>query len=170
MADVIASQPVAGFDSAQAKVVLDHLEELASQCDPSIAAFAESPQGLRSMFRGTVAPNGKCNPANPVDKMMAAGALASCTNGEGYACLPSTSGLGTWSCAARAQVGGRCFSDINCQQGLFCNNPNLNIAGSTCMMRKALGASCMLGNECQSLFCKGNKCVAADQQTAFCAG
>jgi hypothetical protein len=168
MADTIAMQAAAGFDSAQAKVVLDHLEQLASQCDTTEAAYAASPEGLRSIFRGTVGPNGMCQPANPLDTAAAAGALASCTNGDAYACLPSPTGFGTWTCTALASPGGHCFSDINCQLGLFCDNPNLQIAGSTCMARKASGTSCQHANECESLVCKGGQCAAADQQAVYC--
>lgn len=140
MADSIAGQPAAGFDAAQAQMVFAHFEDLASQCDSSIAAFAESPQGLRSVFKGTVAPMKSCRPASVTDMAMAGGALAACTNGDSYACMPS---LVTWICNPRAAAGGQCFTDINCKQGLFCNNPKLDIAGSTCMPRKQAGTSCI---------------------------
>ena len=33
---------------------------------------------------------------------------------------------------------------------------------------RALGATCGAGTECSSFYCKGGKCVVAEQQFAFC--
>jgi hypothetical protein len=165
LADDIAADSVAAFDATRAQVVFTELERLASQCDPSIAAYAESFDGLRSMFAGTVAPNGDCRPSNPLNMTMAGAALASCTSPSTHACMPS---LGAWNCAPHASAGGACFTDINCMPGLFCDNPNLSLGGADCIQRKAVGASCELDNECQSLFCRGRSCVAAEAQVAYC--
>jgi hypothetical protein len=165
MVDDIAADSGTAFDAARAQMVFTELERLASLCDPTIAAYGESVDGLRSLFAGTVAPDGDCRPANPLNKTMAAAALASCTNRETHACVPS---LTDWRCSAHVGAGGHCFSDFNCQAGLFCDNPNFSVSGSDCAQRKAVGASCGLDNECQSLFCRGGSCVAADVQTAFC--
>jgi len=165
MVDAIAQQPAAAFDAAQAQSVFTQLETLSAACDPGVAAFGVAPSGLRSIFRGTIAPGGDCTPPNLLDKASAGGMLAACTMGDGYACLPS---LLKWNCSAHAAAGGRCFSDINCNDGLFCDNPNLAINGSTCMTRKAVGAACKQGNECQTLFCRGSVCVASDAQAAYC--
>jgi hypothetical protein len=165
MADSIAGQPAAGFDPAQAQMVFTHFEDLSSKCDSSIAAFAESPQGLRSMFKGTVAPMNSCRPSNLNDMAMAGGALAACTNSDNYACLPS---LITWICNPRAAAGGKCFTDVNCKPGLYCPNPNLDIAGATCTARKQVGAQCKTPNECADLYCKSGSCVVASQQAAYC--
>jgi hypothetical protein len=166
MADQIAGQPAAAFDPAQAKVVFSEIEKLASTCDPTIVAYADSETGIRTIFKGTTAPGASCRPTNPLDMSMAGGALAACKMGDSYACLPSAV---EWLCSARAAAGGRCFSDANCKTGLYCNNPNLSItANSSCMTRKADGSACMQANECVSLFCVASKCVPADQQTAYC--
>jgi hypothetical protein len=76
--------------------------------------------------------------------------------------------LGPWTCARHAEVGGACFSTVNCVAGLFCDNPNLDIAGSTCMHRKSTGAACAHSNECESLFCRSGACVAATREVAYC--
>jgi hypothetical protein len=167
MADVIAAQPPAAFDAAQATVVFTHIKELAAACDPAVTAYGESPQGLRSMFKGTKAPSTSCAPQNLNDMAMAGGALASCTMGDTYACLPATTGL-IWTCNKKAGARSRCFSDLNCTAGLFCNNPDLKPAGSTCMQRKAVGSPCTALNECESLLCAGGQCIAADKQGAYC--
>ena len=58
---------------------------------------------------------------------------------------------------------------MNCKEGLFCDNPDLTVnLKSKCMTRKAEGASCKTANECETLLCKGSKCVAKDQQNAYC--
>src|SRR5262249_25532999 len=60
LVDSIAAQSAAAYDPNQARIVLMQLEALASMCDPSFASYAASPQGIRSIFRGTIAPNGDC--------------------------------------------------------------------------------------------------------------
>ena len=92
--------------------------------------------------------------------------LASCLDPANNSCLPE--GAISWTCAPRANAGGACFTDVNCVDGLFCPNPDFNIEGATCTARKAVGASCSLPNECESLFCKGGKCVEATKQAAYC--
>jgi hypothetical protein len=165
MADAIAGDPVSGFDPARAMIVFTELERLASTCDPAIAAYAESLDGIRSMFLGTRAARADCKPQSVLNRLQAAAALASCQDHRSQACLPS---LTTWSCTAHAAQGGRCFTDVNCTAGLYCDNPNLSVSGGNCMQRKALGSPCELPNECESLYCVGQHCVAADQQTAYC--
>jgi hypothetical protein len=168
MFDAIAGQKPAGFDAAQAKVVFTELERLASTCDLSIAEYSEGPDGLRTIFKGTIAPGGDCTPANAADKAMAGGSLASCTMNNEYACLPGVPPL-PWKCSERGGSGDRCFSDVNCNEGLFCDNPDLTVnLKSECMARKAEGASCKTANECETLICKGGKCAAKEQQNAYC--
>lgn len=165
LVDDIAAEPVTGFDAAQAMTVFTELERLASQCDPMFAAYAESFDGLRSIFRGTVEAGGDCRPTNPLNKTQAGAALASCTDYASQACVPS---LAAWTCTRHAAAGGHCFSDINCQPGLYCDNPDFAVGGADCLQRKAIGASCALDNECLSLFCRGGACVNADVQAAYC--
>jgi hypothetical protein len=165
MADQIAAAPEASFDAAQARTVFTEIERRASECDPSIAAYGIAFDGLRSIFRGTRAPDTSCTPANPLDRAMAGAALTSCTNADMFACLPSAI---SWRCAPHAGANGPCFTDNNCNPGLYCDNPDLSVLGGDCLARKAVGASCSLPLECESLFCKGGKCVAADQQAAYC--
>ena len=64
---------------------------------------------------------------------MAGGSLASCTMNNDYACLPGVPPL-PWKCSERGSSGERCFSDVNCKEGLFCNNPDLTVnLTSKCM-------------------------------------
>jgi hypothetical protein len=165
MVDDIASDASTMFDAAQARVVFTELERLASTCDPGISPFGESFGGLRSMFGGTVGEGGDCAPQNPLNKAMAGAALASCTGHETQACLPS---LSDWVCTPHAAAGGKCFSDVNCNLGLYCPNASFSLRGSTCTARKADGAECELPNECTSLYCKGGMCVPASAQAAYC--
>jgi hypothetical protein len=168
MFDSIAGQKAAGFDAAQAKVVFTELERLASTCDLSIADYSEGKDGLRTIFKGTIAPGADCTPVNGTDKAMAGGALASCTMNNDYACLPAVPPL-PWKCSDRGSKDQSCFSDVNCKEGLFCDNPDLTVnLKSKCMARKAEAASCKTANECETLLCKGGKCVAKEQQNAYC--
>jgi hypothetical protein len=170
MFDSIAGQKAAGFDAAQAKVVFTEIERLASTCDLSINEYSAGKDGLRTIFKGTIAPGADCTPVNAADKAMAGGALASCTMNDDYACLPGVPPL-PWKCSDRGASGDRCFSDVNCKDDLFCDNPDLTVnITSKCMARKAEGASCKTVNECTTLLCKGGKCVAKAQQNAYCLG
>ena len=163
--DEIAKQAPAGYDAPRTRTFLDELERLASTCDPGTIAFGESLQGVRAMFAGTVAPGGSCRPNNLLNKSQQGAALFACTMPEASACLPSTL---TWTCTPLAGPGGACFSDFNCQAGLFCPNPRLDITGATCQARKAEGASCEAGNECVSLYCSAGKCVPPNVMGAYC--
>lgn len=166
MLDPIAGAPQAAFDQAHAAMAYEQIERLASECDPSVAAFGESIAGLRGLFAGTLNADASCLPLNPTFREEVAKSLASCLDPEHNACLPMS--VINWRCTPRAGVGGHCFTDVNCTDGLFCNNPTFNIAGSSCAERKDIGAGCMLPNECKSLFCKGGQCVEATSQTAYC--
>lgn len=165
LADLIAAQPSAGFDASAAQAAFTELERLASQCDTGFASFAESLGGLRGMFEGTVEAGGSCMPSSVLDRAAAGAALASCTDAASQACMPS---LLRWTCAPRSASGDKCFSDVNCQDGLFCDNPDLEIAGSTCMARKPAGSPCALPNECASLTCSAGTCVEGDVQAVYC--
>jgi hypothetical protein len=165
MADAVAARDEAAFDAEQAHTVFNKLEELALACDPAIAQFTESEDGLRSIFKGTKNAGDACTPTDALDKPMFGAALASCKDLHSYACLPNALG---WTCEERGEAGARCYSDLNCVQGLYCNNPNNKITGDKCQARKAVGASCKLFNECESLYCSGGKCVEGDAHSSFC--
>ena len=165
--DQAAQNPVTGYDVAAAERAYTELEKKASQCDPSVAAWASSPDGLRGLLKGTVAPDASCKPADALPEPAAvAAALLSCKDSASHACLYANP-LDAWTCAQRAAAGGACITDNNCQDGVYCALPALQVTG-TCTDRKAVGESCMTPNECKSLFCKQGKCVAADQQAAYC--
>jgi hypothetical protein len=173
--DVISAAPAAGFDPAHAATVFMELERLASTCDASIGSYAATPQGLVGIFKGTSPPGGGCGPGgsplDPPSKEQAAIALASCSSIETNACMtPSDTSL-DWSCMPKTGAGGECLTDLNCQAGLFCNNPKLaagEFAIGSCMARKAAGTPCAAGPECMSLYCVAGTCGAADPQAAYC--
>ena len=167
MADAIAAQPEVKFNAARAEEVFTEIERLAMDCDPSIAAFSASDDGLRSMFDGTADPNADCTPADALDQPMFGAALASCKQRETYGCLPNPFG---WTCAKRGDSGSGCYSDLNCISSLYCdNNPaQPKITGGKCGARKDVGASCEVFYECESLYCQGGKCIAPDEHASFC--
>jgi hypothetical protein len=165
--DTIASNAVTGFDAAAAAAAYSELESRSSQCDQGIAAWGLV--ALRGILKGTHAPNQSCKPPGAgavTDRQAQAAALASCTNVEAYACLP-TSLLGDWTCASKNPAGADCVTEDNCRAGMYCRNPSMAFLGR-CAERLALGASCASGDECASLYCKGGQCVAVDQQVAYC--
>lgn len=166
MFDAIASSEKAAFSAEHAKLAYGEIERLASECDPSVANFGQSVDGLRGIFKGTVGPGGSCTTFNVAFREEAAKALASCLDPANNSCLPETPL--TWNCRARAGAGGSCFTDVNCLDDLYCPNPDFEIAMATCTPRKAIGATCELPNECESLFCKGGQCVEASSQAAYC--
>jgi hypothetical protein len=166
MADRIAAQPEARFDAVQAERVFGEIERLASTCELNVKAFGGSAAGLRSMFTGSIEAGGDCTPLLVFDLVQAAAALVACLVPEQQACLPSL--VEAWRCTPIADEGGACFVDNNCKPGLYCNNPQLNLAGGQCMPRRELGASCTLDTECLSLFCAGGACVPAERQVVYC--
>jgi hypothetical protein len=157
-----------GFDASLAEQRFAALEQRASQCDPTIATWTVGNDGLRAMFQGTLAPGANCKPqlAGVTDKAKDAVALLSCTDFAMSACLPRSL-LGSWNCSPRSGVNGGCVTDFNCQDGMFCNNPNKQPLGS-CAQRKPVDGSCADATQCQMLACKAGRCVMPDQQLAFC--
>jgi hypothetical protein len=167
--DAISTYPAIGFDATLAEAAFTEYERKASLCDTAVVSWATSVEGFRGILKGTIAANKTCNPAQvgatTVDR---AASMASCANPAQYGCLPVS--LLIWTCSPRAQAGGNCFTDINCIEGAYCNNPNLDIIGALCKERKPVSSPCQAANECQSLVCKNSQCVAADRQAVFCLG
>jgi hypothetical protein len=126
--------------------------------------WGASVSGLRGNFPGTESQGSDCTPKNVLDSADAAAHLLACQDPADTACLPGP----MWKCTPRASIGGSCFSDTNCQNGLYCDNPQTALFGATCKAVKALGASCTAGSQCESLVCKGGTCVAADDQSVYC--
>jgi hypothetical protein len=165
--DQIAANPITGFDAAATAAAYTELEQRSSECDLGIAAWGLT--ALRGILKGTYSPNQSCKPAGTAainDKPAQAAALASCKNTEQYACLPMSL-LGDWTCAPKSASAGNCVTDDNCQPGLYCRNPNMQPLGK-CAQRLALGATCVAGTDCNSLYCKASTCVDPEQQVAFC--
>ena len=163
--DVMSLSAASGFDP-DAALELNRFEQLASRCDPSISAFAEASEGLLSMMQGTVAAGGDCSPGVTVDAAGIAAAVVSCKNIAKTACLPQNAA--SWTCTVRGAVGASCFTDVNCEEGLYCPNPNSDIGTKMCSERKPKDSDCVMPNECESLYCQGGSCVAATAQSAYC--
>jgi hypothetical protein len=167
--DAISTYSVIGYDATYAETAFSEYERMASQCDPNVVGWATSTTGLRGILKGTVAPNRSCYPSALIPtKIDQTAAMLSCADGASYGCLPQ--GALVWTCAARKSAGNPCFTDINCADGIYCDNPNLAITGATCTSRKPIDSVCQAANECQSLACRDGRCVAADQQAVFCLG
>lgn len=172
--DLIAADPIAGFDAAKASAALSMFEMLASQCDPDIAEWGASTDGLRSMLQGTVAAGESCLP--PVGEFPTiasyGAALASCKGIATHACLFRGSGPvlppETATCVERGAEGSGCFVDTNCSDLLFCDNPGNTYSSGTCAARRPTGAACTLGPQCESRFCKDGACLERSQQAAYC--
>jgi hypothetical protein len=161
--DDISTNPIAGFDAARAEAAFTEFEHLASLCDPGVGAWGVTVDGLRGITQGTLESGSNCAPPDPTKPRAAAAYLAACKNPETTACLPTYLGF---SCAARRDVGKQCFSDVNCVDGAYCDNPDFpTLPNGLCKQRKPDGQPCSKGNECASLSCFGSVC---DQQKAYC--
>lgn len=162
--DSITQNAVTAFDPTAAASALEGFEQRASQCDPMISSFAASLQGLLGIMKGTVAAKGNCMPLT-LDETTAAAYLAACKDIATTACLPTPI---TWTCSPRGDAGASCFTDVNCKDGLYCPNPNAEIGTKKCTARKAVGEACTIASECETLYCKGGKCVDASAEAAYC--
>ncbi len=170
MLDRISTNPKIGFNTEFARNAFDEYKTKARACDPSIVTWGTSLQGLRGIITGTIAPLQACNSDSLAPEDLVA-AAASCSDPANYACLSSGGLIGSimWSCDPLSAAGGRCFSEANCQAGLYCPNPDLDPIGSYyCTQRKVDGTVCELPNECASLVCKQGQCVAAEVQAVYC--
>jgi hypothetical protein len=172
--DQVSQDPITGYSVDAASEAFTEFERLAMQCDPQIALWSISPGGLRGITLGTVAPGAACTPANVTDFQKVAAHVVSCLEASTYACLPTgltgLPPLEPWICSPHSGLDGPCFTDLNCVEGLYCNNnlDNPVPVGSQCKQRKASGGSCTFPNECQSLTCRSGSCVDATTRTAYC--
>lgn len=170
MLDTIAMDPRVGFDPAGASAAFTMLEERAKACDPSVSAWAVSSEGFVMGLDGTLNAGDDCEPMGGAENASVAElltALASCSTSAGLACLPSPDG---WKCAPRSSAGGKCATDGNCADGMYCVNTSEELDGSgTCTARKAAGMTCTDATECASFICTSGKCAAVDdKQAAYC--
>jgi hypothetical protein len=155
-------------------MAFDQLQTMASMCDPNVAEWGSSYTGLLGILKGTIAAGRACTPKGNVnDKAVIAAALASCLDLPHTACMPVppsvSEPLPTWTCDAKGAAGANCFTDANCMDGLYCDNPQVKLSSkNTCKVRKQPGEGCVNPNECASFFCKKSVCVAKDVQPAYC--
>jgi hypothetical protein len=179
--DYVTVQSMDGFDATNAPNIIKAFEDRAATCDPTIAQWAATPDGLRGIVKGTLASGGACTAPATTDGKVVAAYLASCANGGTTACLPHP--FANWYCTALSSLGGMCFTDVNCDPasstgGAYCNNDvSAPIISDNwkCVARKAVGESCQSSNQCQSLLCtKGatsqnpGVCLEATPDTAYC--
>ena len=165
---VIGADPVAGYSVDNAEAAFNYFESLVTSCDTNVVSWGTSTEGFLKMMAGTKGANSLCMPTDSHDY----GAAFACRVTDGLTCvpgIPGTMGLPPtgWTCKPRSAVGGHCYSDLNCQDGLRCLAPETY---STCAARKADGSSCSQALECQSLFCEDNVCVAPTVEHAYCLG
>ncbi len=170
MLDTIAKDMRVGFDPAGASASFEMLENRAKACDPSVSAWAVSSEGFVMSLNGTLTADQDCEPMGGAMNASVAElltALASCSTSANLACLPSPDG---WKCAARSSKGGKCATDGNCADGLYCVNTSEELDGSgTCTERKTAGTACTDATECTSFICTSGKCAADDdKQAAYC--
>jgi hypothetical protein len=174
--DDISGQPyLSGYDSTLAEPLFQTFEDKAKACDTGVTAWIAAPDGMRPIFPGTVDPGGKCTPTAlelPQTNVDAAH-LASCKDVAHTACLPHPPSVPVqeWTCAPRTDSTspGACFTDVNCVEGMYCDNPNYsNFSLGPCRQRKAVKESCVAGNECASLLCKHGVCADVTQQNVYC--
>lgn len=169
--EAIAADPIVGFNRAAVRAALDELETRAGNCDTSIASWAATADGLFSSFNGTRDAGESCLPtggANTTDTNALGAALASCKNVATTACLPTS---GDWTCAPRGGVDAQCFTDLNCQDGMYCSKSDSMATAfdGKCALRKAAGEACLDATECQSFVCASRACAAAtDVQAVYC--
>ncbi len=164
----IGADPEAGYSIDSAEDAFDYFENLTETCDTNVVQWGTSTQGFLRMMQGTKSANSLCMPTGSSDY----GAAFSCRVDSGLTCVPGIPGSGSlpptgWTCKPRSAVGGNCYTDLNCQDGLRCQAPETL---SECVTRKTLGSSCTYALECESLFCEGNECVEANQADAYCLG
>jgi hypothetical protein len=163
--DAITLEAQTGFDAAAAAAAFNEFEQKSDRCDVDVGVWASTAAGLRGIVKGTRGYGESCQPTAIGANAATAAFLASCRDPATTACMPT---ITSWQCGNRAPAAGPCFTDVNCQDGLFCPNPRLDIAGARCEARKAAGAACTLGNECASFACVDRVCATATDQTAYC--
>jgi hypothetical protein len=166
----LARDTKTGFSSDATETVFNEFERRTGLCDVDVAVFGVSSEGLRNIFQGTKTANAACDPMSATD--FGAGISCRIDNGNDLACVPGFPGTDftpptRWTCKDRQGVGGPCFSDLNCTDGLFCLVPETL---SQCAMRKAPGQSCAAPNECLSLLCEGSVCVETNVEDVYCLG
>ncbi len=168
MLDAVSLDPVVDYDLDRAEDAFTEYERMTSECNTSVADWAISLDGMRSIIKGSKEPEEDCSPDAlvPTDEDNAAG-LASCKYPETHACLPVAALV--WRCKPLSDAGGDCITDVNCKSELYCDNPSLTYnRDATCKVRKPVGEACDLPNECETLMCKRGSCVPADKQAVFC--
>jgi len=166
--DDIARNDSAGFDMEQASTVFLQFAQRLDACDLDVVHWNTGPEGLRSIFRGTIEAGQSCKPAQVLtsDRATQAAALVSCRNPETTACLPQTL-LGEWTCTLKGPAGASCLTDDNCQEDAYCSNPEQSPLGE-CQLRAPDGTGCSAAAQCAALFCVSGECESPDVELAYC--
>jgi hypothetical protein len=163
--DVLSEAPEVGFDVDRASDALAELERRASTCDPQIASWFASSEGLSPALAGTLGKNDSCAPAGGGrDARAIVVALYACQLAAGLSCVHGTGGS---TCAPRSRPGDFCEVDRSCADGLYCDAPEA--AAAACRERRPAGEACTRAAECASLVCHAGACGAdGDVQAAYC--
>jgi hypothetical protein len=164
--DQIAMSSVSGYNEYKAGIAFAEFESLVADCVPSVVDWAISRDGFAGVVEGTIDEGESCAPPDPLTATIVeiGAALVSCQDGANVACLPAAAG---WTCQPRVEVGGTCFTDTNCKDGLYCVNPTVGYDG-VCAEKKAVNEACAVKNECQSFVCSLGVCAPVNQQNAYC--
>ncbi len=140
-----------GYDPLEAGYQLAYARELASRCDPAIAAWQNRFDGLVAMLAGTVPEGELCNPIvseRPDLREYDVARFYSCAGELG--CRPATS-IEEWRCLERGEEGAPCVGLADCADGLTCI-PDSD-ATARCGRRFADGTTCTIDSQCESYEC-----------------
>jgi len=164
--DEIAADSISGYNEYKAAAAFAAFESLVDDCVLDVVDWAISVDGFLGVVEGTREQGDDCAPPDLAAATVAdvGAALVSCRNGASVACLPTASG---WTCQPRGEVGGQCFTDANCKDGLYCVKDLFGYDG-VCAERKPEDAPCTAKNECQSYVCNQGVCAPVDRQAAYC--
>lgn len=163
--DAWSANPMAGYDLDRAFAAFTEFEKRASVCDTSLMAWALGNDGFRGVARGTVPPGERCLSIDAgATRLEDVALLGSCADPESYACMFSDNPA-RWVCTPRGATGDRCFTDMNCLEGLYCDMARPQ---SRCAPRKPNGAPCNWLLECESMSCTNGLCGPATLESVYC--
>jgi hypothetical protein len=165
--DPWSANPALAYDIDRAEAAFGEFEKRASACETGIVPWVISNAGFRGVARGTIEPGSSCftfEAGAPITTDAIA-LLGSCAGPESYSCMydpPSR-----WMCAPRSDIGGPCFTDINCMDGLYCVTLG---SLSKCAPRMPNGATCSSPLACESMNCDYtvSRCVPATLESVYC--
>jgi len=163
--DALSMSPIVTYDLSHAEPAFAEFEKRASTCDLDILKWMFSDAGFRNVARGTIPPGGDCTPRMDAG-LVGIDYLGACREPETNSCVYTTPVGDVWKCSPRSDVGGPCYTDYNCTDGLGCNYDFG--AARTCEQRRPDGALCMIFLQCQSMYCDAGSCKPATPEKVYC--